>query len=57
MRTAFATSGALTVHLRVHSGDKPFRCDACGKAFEQSNKASAQSGTLAKHLRMHMDAP
>ena len=28
----FATSGALTAHLRVHSGDKSYSCDTYGKA-------------------------
>ena len=37
---AFAESGALTTHLRVHSGDKPYSCDTCGKAYSGSSSLS-----------------
>ena len=41
----FKCQSKLTVHLRVHSGDKPSTY-ACGKAF-------ATSGQLTEHLRVH----
>lgn len=34
------------VHMRVHSGEKPFQCRFCPKAF-------AQSGNLIAHERIH----
>lgn len=36
----------LTVHMRVHSGEKPYQCPHCSRGFSQGNDLKA-------HIRRH----